>query len=113
MKRRKPSRRFKILCLCQRGNSRSVALAWYLKDKVGHEAIAIGMTASSRQTREMLYKWADLIVLVIGDRYKHWIPEEYHRKLKVWDVGSDVYFRGFDHELMVKHKKQLARIGLL
>ena len=105
--------KMKILTLCMRGNSRSVALSYYLKEKLGHESIAAGMTSSSRETRKMLYEWADLIILVIGDRCKHWIPEEYWHKLEVWNVGRDVYFRKFDNRLMEKHKENLKRIGLL
>ena len=105
----------KIVCLCQRGNSRSVALAWILKDKMRemkHEVIATGMLVTSRQTRRMLYDWADLIILVVG-RYKHWIPEEYHHKLRVWDVGSDIYFRGFDDGLIKMFEEYIKNEGTL
>jgi len=104
----------KILCLCHRGNSRSVALAWILKDKMRemkHEVIATGVGVVSRKTRRMLYDWAELVILV-DKRYKHWIQEKYWGKLKVWDVGRDVYFRGFDEKLIEKFEKYIKLEGL-
>jgi hypothetical protein len=93
----------KILCLCQKGNSRSVALAWYLKQKhqIKHEAIAAGMVTTSRSTRKMLYEWAELVILMVP-RYRHWIPSEYDSKIVECDVGTDIYFRGFDKNLIKK-----------
>lgn len=87
----------KIICLCARGNSRSVACAYVLKEK-GHEALAAGMYSTSRATRKMLYEWADIIILHLPS-IKHWIPEEYHHKVRVWDVGKDIFFRDFDKGL--------------
>lgn len=93
----------KILCLCRKGNSRSVALVWILKEKMGHEAIATGMEVISKETKEMLCDWAEVIILVLK-KYKYQIPAKYQHKLKVWDVGPDtypdIYFRGFDKRLI-------------
>ena len=96
----------KILCLCQKGNSRSVALAWYFKmeHKPHHEAIAAGMVTTARSTRNMLYKWSDLIILV-APQYRHWIPEQYDDKVLVWNVGTDRFFRGFSEELLDMYRK--------
>ena len=96
----------KILCLCQKGNSRSVALAWYFKQRhqPKHEALAAGMVTTSRETRKLLYDWADLVILTAG-RYRHWIPDEYGHKLLVWDVGTDRFFRGFSDELIGMYSK--------
>ena len=99
----------KIVVMCKIGNSRSVALAYLLK-KMKHEAIAIGMHSTKRSTRKMLYDWADLIILVISEKkYKHWIPEEYHPKVKVWDVGPDIYFRGYDKGLLQIFKNYIKK----
>ena len=51
----------KILCICQGGNVRSVAMAQHLKEK-GHEAIAIGMDHTSKETYKMLIDWSDKII---------------------------------------------------
>ena len=73
----------KILCICERGNSRSVALAWILKDHLGHDAVAIGAKSAGRKTLKMLCKWADKIILVDKD-FKNEIPLNQKKKLKIW-----------------------------
>jgi hypothetical protein len=100
----------KIVCLCQKGNSRSAALA-YLLQKMGHEAIPIGLYTASRGTRKMLYDWADRIILTYRGK-EHWIPPEYSSKLKIWDVGKDVYFRGYSEELLGQFRHYLDTEGL-
>lgn len=101
----------KILVVCARGNSRSVALAWILKDHMNLDAIAMGIRAAADDTKDMLYKWADKIILVAG-AFKDEIPEEYRGKLKVWDVGEDRYFRGFEPDLLQQYTDFLSKEGL-
>ena len=86
---------------------RSVALAWYLK-KLKYEAIATGFTVTSRKTRKMLFKLADVIFCVAG-RYSHWVPEEYKYKLKIWDVGTDKWFNGYPKDLIDKFKGYIEK----
>ena len=64
----------KVLCICDGGNVRSVALAQYIRDKEGtgeafvgqdnlkNEAIAIGEPHASKETMRMLKEWADKII---------------------------------------------------
>ena len=101
----------KILCLCHRGNSRSVALAWILKDHMGHEAIATGMEIMSPETKEMLFNWAERIILV-DKILESEIPEQYKGKLKVWDVGPDRFFRGFEKDLLEMYQNYINLHGL-
>lgn len=101
----------KILTVCERGNSRSVALAWILKDHMNLNAIAMGIRAADEETKEMLYKWADKIILVAGD-FKDEIPEEFRGKLKVWDVGPDRFFRGFEPELLQTYADFINKDGV-
>lgn len=95
----------KVLCLCQKGNSRSVVLAWYLRNLFGHETLAAGMVTTSRRTRRMLYDWADRIILVVP-RYGHWIPEKYREKLRVINAGRDPW-RKHDEDLLKRYELQL------
>lgn len=95
----------KVLCLCQKGNSRSVVLAFLLRKQFRHEAIPAGMVTTSRATRDMLYRWADRIILVVP-RYAHWIPEEYRSKLRVIDAGGDP-FKAHDEALLKRYEAQL------
>lgn len=85
---------------------RSVALAWYLKKYLKYEAIATGFVVTSRETRRILYEWSDMIICVAG-RYSHWVPEEYRYKLKVWDVGTDRWFKGYPKDLIDIFKKHI------
>lgn len=98
----------KILCVCARGNSRSVALAWILKDHLGLDAIAMGIEANSPETKDMLFKWADKIVLV-DKSFEPQIPDEFKPKLKIYDVGGDRFFRGFEPELLNMYSEYLQK----
>ena len=93
----------KILCICQQGNSRSVGLAFLLKN-MGHDAVAIGIHSARRSTRRMLCKWADKIILVVP-KYEHWIKPEFKHKLLLWDVGRDIYFAGWKNDLLEKYQQ--------
>ena len=101
----------KILCICERGNSRSVALAWILKDGMNQEAIAVGLRTMGQETKDLLFRWADRIILV-DKRLEFEIPEEFRHKTKVWDVGPDRYFRGFEPELLDMYQHYLNTEGL-
>ena len=48
----------KIVTVCQKGNTRSVALRSLLLKGGKHDVIACGYAVNSRQTLEMLYTWA-------------------------------------------------------
>lgn len=92
----------KILTVCDQGNNRSVQFAHLLKYKYkGSDTIPVGLSSHSKETLEMLFKWADVIILT--DRVQK-VPDEYKDKVKVWDVGEDRYPRPFNPEL-----HQLAR----
>jgi len=51
----------------------------------------------------MLYEWADRIILTTKE-FVDRIPDEYKKKLSVWDVGGDRFFRGFEPELLDMYK---------
>jgi predicted protein tyrosine phosphatase len=101
----------KILCICARGNSRSVALGWILKDHLGHDAIAMGIEVASPETQNMLFDWAEKIILV-DKTFENKIPNKYKNKLKIWDVGGDRFFRGFEPELLNMYTNYLNTEGL-
>lgn len=89
----------KVLCVCANGNSRSVALAYILKRDYHFDALAMGLSVSGEDTQKMLFEWADWVLLT-DNNFADFIPGEYKSKLKVYDVGEDVFFRGFKKELM-------------
>ncbi len=68
----------KYLCICDYGQVRSVAMAWYIHglnrengriNNLIYEAIPIGSITSSKKTIKMLKQWADVVIDV-----RKWIP---------------------------------------
>lgn len=88
----------KFLTVCQGGNVRSVGLAFVLKYKHNQDAIAASWEKNSPETKEMLYNWADYIV-VMQSKFKEHIPEQFHDKLRVVDVGEDRFGYAFHPDL--------------
>ena len=99
----------KILTVCQGGNCRSVGL----KDLLGGtviprpDVLACGWQWNTPETREMLYAWADLIIVMQPYIAEH-VPEKYHnnpngtRRLYCFDVGPDVWGMAQHPELRAK-----------
>ena len=87
----------KILTVCRAGLVRSVGLANVLKlhyYPVDVLACGIGEHAFGRmndtETLDMLFNWANKII-VMEEYYKYKIPEKYHNKVMVCEVGPDIY----------------------
>ena len=91
----------KLLCLCQGGNSRSVALAYLLKFRYGHDALACGWQGNDPPTRNLLYRWADRI-FVLQSIFLQYVPKRYRKKVTIYDVGPDVWCNGLHPELLEK-----------
>lgn len=89
----------KVLCMCQGGNSRSVALGFLMKYRYGEDALACSWEKNTPETLKMLFEWADRI-FVMQNIFKQYVPEQYHAKLYVVDVGEDVWFNGLHPELL-------------
>lgn len=88
----------KILAVCQGGNVRSVTLAYILKYERGLDALACGWEPNTEETKDMLYNWADRIV-VMQTEFKDKIPEQYRDKVVTCDVGPDRWGRSLDSDL--------------
>lgn len=84
----------KVLCICEHGNVRSVALAYLIKTIYGHEAIAVGHKNVSKDTMDMLMMWADKSIDVT--------------KL----VGEDIWYDPFNRNLQHKLLKKLKSLKL-
>lgn len=92
----------KVLCVCNHGNVRSVALARAIKDISfnteghPHEAIAIGAQITTPETMMMLFEWSDRVVwlsdAVPAPRY----PEVVDYSIR---VGHDRWHNPFHPEL--------------
>ena len=93
----------KILCVCNGGNCRSVALAEVLKGIYGHEATAIGTYWFSHDSQRALAEWAEAIYFV--EEYDAKLPEpdktkwmssplwgkEYETKRRLIPIGPDIW----------------------
>jgi hypothetical protein len=89
----------KYLCICDYGQVRSVAMAWYIHGlnrtdgrikKLKYEAIAIGSVTSSKKTMKMMKKWADVVIdvrkYIPSDIYGSPTNEELQNKVKeIWE----------------------------
>lgn len=80
----------KYLTICDGGNVRSHALAFYLKSQHGREAIAVGRLCVSPETMMMMCSWADRIVLMQPHMITS-VPDEHLQKCRTVDVGPDRY----------------------
>lgn len=78
----------KYLCVCDGGNVRSAALAFWLKHFAKQEAIAVGRLQVSKDTMNMLTEWADRIIIMQPHMIES-ISENHHDKVTVCDVGPD------------------------
>jgi predicted protein tyrosine phosphatase len=84
--------RKKVLCVCEGGSNRSVCATNLLKDGCahGHDALAVGWRFNDSDTLAMLCMWAQIII-VMEPYMVEKIPPVFKGKIKVCDVGPDVY----------------------
>jgi len=96
----------KILCTCSQGENRSVTFAHILRYVKGFDVMTLGLETNTPETQEMMFHWADVII-VPEDLLLVLIPDEYRSKVKLYDIGEDVYPRPFNRELYRKVKAAL------
>jgi hypothetical protein len=95
----------KIVTICEQGNNRAIHAAYLMryKRKVDgggfNDVIPIGIKTSSLELQKMLFDWADWIILT-DSQFRELIPHEYDTKLKIWNVGTDRFYRPFNKELL-------------
>lgn len=94
------------LCVCERGNCRSVHLAGILKEDLHQDAIALGITAAALYTQVLLGEWADHIVLC-DQELMDLVPEPWKAKLLLFDVGEDRFFQGWNPTLITLFRNHL------
>ena len=81
----------KILCVCLGGNCRSVHLAYLLKYRYGHDALACGIEPNGGDTFTMLCDWAEKIILLIDATNE--VNETNRHKIVDWSsLGPDQWF---------------------
>ena len=100
----------KVVTVCGRGNVRSAALAWELKDGHGIPAIPIGCNIAYQGAAQALYQWADCIVAMAQPVVPH-IPEDFKGKMLLCDVGEDVYGNPRHEVLLAKCRAFIQQQG--
>ena len=101
----------KVLCMCQYGHNRSVAMAYLLNHDGDNETLAIGWGAHSPALKAYLFAWAERIA-VLEQAYLVHVPPEHRHKAFVVEVGPDVYGTPRSPELM-RRLKELVRNGAI
>lgn len=106
----------KVVTVCQGAHVRSVALKYLLTYKYSHEVLACGWESNTPETRNMLFEWADIIV-IMQKKFEKYIPEKYRddgdrRKLYCYDVGEDRYGNPFHPELQQMLIQMIEKHGL-
>lgn len=93
----------KILTVCQRGNVRSVAAAYILKDQMEFsDTIAMGVETASLETQNILFNWADKILVVAGRDVYEKIPAEFIFKIEWLNIGPDIWQNPKSEDLLAK-----------
>lgn len=90
------ARRF--VAVCHMGICRSGALVLALRQK-NQDAVAISAYLGSAELRQMLFSWADYII-VMQPKFADVIPAELRSKTRVVDVGEDRWSNPTHPELL-------------
>ncbi len=101
----------KILCVCNYGNVRSVALKnsfrMLNKREIKYDALNVGLLCTSEETLKYLINWADLVLDLADDnlRERETLIEFSGLKYKRYDIGGDNWHNPFEPELKEIVKK--------
>lgn len=88
----------RILTVCLRGNSRSAALTWVLKEEMGRDAVAVGWSTAGPELMQTLCAWAQVVVVMESHMLER-IPPPFRDKVKACDVGPDRWVNPSNPEL--------------
>lgn len=100
----------KILTMCRGGHVRSVGAKFLLSYKYGHEVLACGWESNSDETLEMLFDWADFII-VMKDEFMQYVPKKYKGKTFCYHVGRDIFGNPFHPDLQKFTEKLIKSHG--
>lgn len=102
----------KILCVCEGGNVRSVACAYLFKYRFGYNALAISSRKNSLETHQMLWEWADRII-VMQPEFKDFVEPLYRHKVTIYDVGPDQWGNCLHPDLLEIIESHMGHDSLL
>jgi hypothetical protein len=98
----------KILCVCDRGHSRSPTIASLLRER-GHDTLSCGVDKATFETRKMLSDWCELAIFTDAAQ----IPAfpDLNGRAQVWPI-ADVYPRPYNKDLHALALRMIASKGL-
>lgn len=100
----------KIVVMCRQGLVRSVSLTDVLKLHFRPvDVIPIGYFANTEATKNMLFAWADHVIVMEQHMAKK-VPDEFAAKVSVCEVGPDVYGR-HNHPRLLELVWNWARVN--
>jgi hypothetical protein len=102
----------KILCICQRGNCRSVGTRYCLNERGYNNVIAIGWRNTSIETLKMLSDWAE-IILVAKPYHGDYFSSGKKKVNKEFTIGEDKWGNPMHKDLHRIVNRQLDKIGLI
>lgn len=104
----------KVLAVCAYGNVRSGCLSRQLKDWYFQDALAAGLVANTPETLEMLFDWADAILLTDTSLDpKNYIHSDLGKeKMHSFDVGRDRWGDPTNPELVQIMTDKIEASGL-
>lgn len=106
------NRRIKILCVCNKGNCRSVGTRHCLNKRLYNNVISIGATNTSPYTLTMLCEWADKILLA-KPYHIDYLPRGFENKVDSnFTIGEDVWNNPLNRKLHELINEKLDSIGL-
>ena len=90
----------KVVCCCSWGQVRSVATRKILFEKYGMDnVLACGIDRNGTETLDMLFAWADVIVVAGEQRLADKVPSQWFHKLIHFDIGEDRWGNAFSESL--------------
>ncbi len=92
-------KQLKFLTICEGGAVRSVCLAAILRWDFGQDAIPVSGKLVPDETLAMLCEWADFIIVMVPE-YGERIPVRFTNKMRVVDVGPDIWRNSMHKQLM-------------
>ncbi len=95
----------RVLCVCQYGHSRSVALARRLHHRK-IVAVAAGWSTGG-DALAVLSAWADVIAVMTPEIVNTHIPAEHRHKVADFNVGPDRWSNPYNHELLAICDKKI------
>lgn len=105
----------KIVTVCHRGNNRSAALGYILRDESPqhHEVISYGpQSLRDEKMIDALCEWADKIIVIPTDTD---VPEKYRDKRIFFDLGTnsiDVWGVSFNQDLLARLREKVKEYNL-